>query len=85
MTHIHTHTHIQQHTITAIPMLTNSAILPFSVLIVAGWCGVSNLIKQDVANNSWVCVWKVSQDTSVLVKAGPERWGGASGMEGGQH
>lgn len=45
----------------------------------AGWCGVSNLIKQDVANNSWVCVWKVSQDTSVLVKAGSERRGGARG------
>lgn len=59
-------------------MLTNSAILPFSVLTMAGWCRVSNLIKQDEANNSWVCVWKVSQDTSVLVKARPEGRGGAT-------
>lgn len=37
------------------PMPTNSPILPFLVLTMAGGCGVSNLMKR-TGNNSWVCV-----------------------------
>lgn len=36
-------------------MPTNSPILPFLVLTMAGGCGVSNLMKR-AGNNSWVCV-----------------------------
>ncbi len=43
------------HTSTTNPMPTNSPILPFLVLTMAGGCGVSNLMKQ-AGNNSWVCV-----------------------------
>lgn len=43
------------HTNTTDPMPTNSLILPFLVLTMAGGCGVSNLMKQ-AGNNSWVCV-----------------------------
>lgn len=65
-------------------MPTNSPILPFLVLTMAGGCGVSNLMKR-AGNNSWVCVQtglegggrerevrrgegRLSQDTGVLVK-----------------
>lgn len=67
--HPHTHTATHNHS------YPDANKQRYSVLTVAGWCGVSNLIKQDVANSSWVCVWKVSQDTSVLVKAWPREEG----------
>lgn len=69
------------HRNTTNPMPTNSPILPFLVLTMAGGCGVSNLMKR-AGNNSWVCVCVevgdgvgLSQDTSVPVKARarPER------------
>lgn len=49
--------HFDPHsrTNTTNPTPTNSPILPFLVLTMAGGCGVSNLMKQ-AGNNSWVCV-----------------------------
>lgn len=50
-----THTHTQTK-----PMPTNSPILPFLVLTMAGGCRVSNLMKP-AENNSWVCVEMVGR------------------------